>query len=223
MSNGVKRDMSPSLEMSKRQAIFETPPRPARSFLETCAPSCSTPTDASAIGLSNNRASTLNPICQTPSGIEIAINIPVLFPNDSQLRADELLLYSLMTLTFPIQTFSKNHASNKYNEIISVIFQIIWVKYSSYSIRNYFYRVRTNSLKCFGKSNGTCRWNYYQAKVKSLDISDTLKSCADLVELLNTVGGLQSCQGCNFDKYKFLILGEICDQQPVFKTKVCND
>ena len=55
-----------------------------------------------------------------------------------------------------------------------------------------------------------------------LDISDTLKSCADLVELLNTVGGLQSCQGCNFDKYKFLILGEICDQQPVFKTKVCN-
>ena len=43
MSNGVKRDMSPSLEISKRQAIFETPPQPARSFLETCAPSCSTP------------------------------------------------------------------------------------------------------------------------------------------------------------------------------------
>jgi hypothetical protein len=46
----------------------------------------------------------------------MAVNIPVLFPNDSQLRADELLLYSLMTLTFPIQT--KNHASKKYNEII---------------------------------------------------------------------------------------------------------
>lgn len=270
----------------------------------------------------------------------MAVNIPVLFPNDSQLRADELLLYSLMTLTFPIQTFSKNHASNKYNEIISVIFQITGVKYNSHSIQNYFYRVRTNSLKGFGKSNGTCRWNYYQAKVKSftnlnrhfleqaldgseieeslinsvmqqltfhctpevhvrfdpdngqkfdicnanrqfeleimpkltsqwsnyfnnakntlhfyqfgncpgyaereievtadgtwsihfegkhrninldwLDISDTLKSCADLVELLNTVGGLKSCQGCNFDKYRSLIQGEICDQQPVFKTK----
>jgi hypothetical protein len=51
-----------------------------------------------------------------------------------------------------------------------------------------------------------------------LDISDTLKSCADLVELLNTVGGLKSCQGCNFDKYRSLVQGEICDQQPVFKT-----
>ena len=95
----------------------------------------------------------------------MAVNTPVLFPNDSQLRADELLLYSVMTLTFPIQT--KNHASKKYNEIISVILQITGVKYSSHSIRNYFYRVRTNSLKGFGKSNGTCRWNYYQAKVKS--------------------------------------------------------
>lgn len=72
-----------------------------------------------------------------------------------------------MTLKFPIQTFSKSYASNKYNEIISVIFQITGVKYSSHSIRNYFHRVRTNDLKGFGKSNGTCRWNYYQAKVKS--------------------------------------------------------
>ena len=88
MSNGKKRDMSPSLEISKRQAIFNTPPRPARSVLEICkTPSCST--SASATGLSNNRASTLDPICPTPSGIEMATNVPVLFPNDSQLRADE--------------------------------------------------------------------------------------------------------------------------------------
>ena len=46
MSNGKKRDMSPSLEISKRLAIFNTPLRPARSVLEiNCeTPSCSTPT-----------------------------------------------------------------------------------------------------------------------------------------------------------------------------------
>ena len=160
--------MSPFLEISKRQAIFNTPPRPARSVLEICeTPSCSTPTSASATGLSNNRASTLDPICPTPSGTEMATNVPVLFSNDSQLRIDELLLYSLMALKFPIQTFSKSYAPNKYNGIISVLFQITGAKYTSHGIRNYFHRVRTNILKGFGKSNGTCRWNYYQAKVKS--------------------------------------------------------
>ena len=277
----------------------------------------------------------------------MATNVSVLFPNDSQLRADELLLYSLMALKFPIQTFSKSYAPNKYNGIISVVFQITGAKYTSHGIRNYFHRVRTNNLKGFGKSNGTCRWNYYQAKVKSftnlnrhsleqaldgseleeslinsvmqqltlhctsevctsevrfdpdkaecdgqkfdiciasqqfeldimpqltskwskyfnnakntlhfyqfrncpgyaereievtadrtwsihfegkhrdinldwLDIPATLKSCADLVELLNAVGGLKSCQGCNFDKYRSLIQGETCEQQPVFTTK----
>ena len=45
-----------------------------------------------------------------------------------------------------------------------------------------------------------------------LDIPATLKSCADLVELLNAVSGLKSCQGCNFDKYRSLIQGETCEQ-----------
>ena len=41
------------------------------------------------------------------------------------------------------------------------------------------------------------------------------------MQLLNTVGGLKSCHGCNFEKYKSLVCkDDPWEQQPIFKTKV---
>ena len=53
------------------------------------------------------------------------------------------------------------------DQIISIIFPITGVKYSNQSIRNYFHRVRTNTVKGVGKTKGTCRWIHYQANVES--------------------------------------------------------
>ena len=139
--NSAKRALSPPIEISKRPANFDT--RPAQDPCETSScsmPSCSTPS------------------CSTPS-CSTVINC--------QLREDELLLYSLMTLVFPNQTFLKNFAPNKYNEISRVIFEVTGVKYNNHSIRNYCHRVCSNTLKGFGKTNGVCNWNYYQANVIS--------------------------------------------------------
>ena len=173
MSNSMKRDISPSTEMSKRQAIFATPTRPTITapvelWQNSCkTPSCSTPSNGSAMGLSNTRVSTPDSMCPTTSGVNTEFNTPVHFVNDSSLREDELLLYSLMTLVFPTQTFTKKFASNKYDKITDVMFQITGLRYSNHGIRNYFHRVRTNNVKGIGKTNGLCRWNYYQANVKS--------------------------------------------------------
>ena len=53
-----------------------------------------------------------------------------------------------------------------------------------------------------------------------LDVASNLKTNADLVDLLNTVGDLQPCQGCNFERYKSVLQSNnVVDQQPVFTTK----
>ena len=307
-------------------------------------PSCSTPYDSSKMGIKNNRFTTPNPISPTNSNINLTSNSPLQFVNDAQLSEEELLLYSMMTLVFPTSTFTKNYATNKYDQIISIISQIIGVKYSNQSIRNYFHRVRTNTVKGVGKTKGTCRWIHYQANVESFlewnkhllepalqgvdldettinsvvqqlkyhctslvemcplntehsnidkefdinyvnqefemdimpkltskwskhfnpnkktlhiyqfgqcpgyaereieltaagtwsihfegrkrnidldwaDVPSTIKTNRDLVHLLDTVGNMKACQGCNFNTYKSLFPSNDTDWQPIFKTK----
>ena len=94
-------------------------------------------------------------------------NTAVQFVNNSPLHEEELLLYSMMTLVFPVPTVTKNYVPSKYDTIINIIYQIIGVKYSNQSIRNYFHRVSTNKLKGIGKTEGTCRWVFYKNNVKA--------------------------------------------------------
>ena len=89
------------------------------------------------------------------------------FVNNSPLHEEELLLYFMMTLVFPVSAFTKNYVPSKYDTIINIIYQIIGVKYSNQNIRNYFHRVSTNKLKGIGKTEGTCRWVFYKNNVKA--------------------------------------------------------
>ena len=342
MSSVGKRDRSPSedmTEMSKRYANFDTPPRRGGILVVPQTPSCSTPTAASVTDSSNYRSPASDPICPIPMDTLRTLNTPVQFSNDSQLTEEELLLYSLMTLVFPSNTFISNFASNKYDAISNTIFQITGVKYSTHSIRNYFHRVRNNKMKGFGKTKGILRWKYFQRHVKAfteenrqlleqtlnsglddttinvllqqlrfyctarrlvflseqcdykfnfnsvnsnfdkdiiqhltttwskyfcsennmlhfyhfgqcpgyaelevqvtsagtwklyfdgkhemigldwLDLPTQMETNADLVEVLNTIGDLRPCEGCDFERYKPLLQKDkVVDQEPVFMT-----
>ena len=87
---------------------------------------------------------------------------PVHFFNNSHLHEDELLLYSLMTLVFPLSTFTKAFEPSKYEVVTNIIHQITGIHYNTQGIRNYFYRVKNNKVKGIGKNKGICRWVYYQ-------------------------------------------------------------
>ena len=175
MSNILKRAVSPVRECNdvhKRRVDFSTPPRPPRSTLDSIAnettPSCSTPANLSDTCTQNTRFETPNPPSKSDDARDNLIpNTPVQFVNNSSLREDELLLYFMMTLVFPVSTFTKNYVPSKYDKMIDIIYQIIGVKYSNQSIRNYFHRVSANKLKGVGKTKGTCRWIFYKNNVKS--------------------------------------------------------
>ncbi|CAB3981951.1 Hypothetical predicted protein [Paramuricea clavata] len=144
MSNNLKRTASPVRGCNnthKRKAEFSTPPRPPRIALDpivnNSTPSCSTPANLSDTCTQNNRfTAPFPPSVSDNSNDNLIPTTPVQFVNNSPLREEELLLYSMMTLVFPI-------------------YQITGVKYSSHSIRNYFHRVYTNKVKGFGKTKGT--------------------------------------------------------------------
>lgn len=73
-------------------------------------------------------------------------------------------------------------------------------------------------------ANGS--WSVY-SEGKKRDISfewsnipTTLKCYSDIMELLDTIGNMKTCQGCNFDKYKSLIhKHDASEQQPIFRSK----
>ena len=174
MSNNLKRAVSPvrGCNDPHKRADFSTPPRPPKRTLDsTCndtTPSCSTPANLSDTCIQNNRFATPFPPSKSDDARDnLTPNTPVQFVNNSPLREEELLLYSMMTLVFPVSTFTKNYEPSKYDTIIDIIYQIIGVKYSNQSIRNYFHRVSTNKLKGIGKTGGTCRWVFYKNNVKS--------------------------------------------------------
>ncbi len=170
MSNTLKRPVSPERgynDMHKRKTDFCTPPRPPRSPLDTninqTTPSCSTPSNFSNTYIENNR----QPIPFNLDEYNLIENTPVQFANNSPLHEEELLLYSMMTLAFPVSPFGKSYAPNKYDTMIRVIYHIIGVKYSNQSIRNYFNRVGTNKAKGVGKTQGICRWVYYKKSTRT--------------------------------------------------------
>ena len=88
--------------------------------------------------------------------------------NDSSLSPRELLLYSLMKIVFPSNTFTKCHTAEKYNNITKVFENVLCICYLSHNVRNYFARVRSNKIKGYGKYNGKCRWNFFQKNVDKL-------------------------------------------------------
>ena len=103
MSQNLKRAASPEEILSgkqKRQAIFDTSLQPPRNSIP------SNP---------ENSMDTFTP------------NSPVHF-NNSHLHEDELLLYSLMTLVFPLSTFIKAFEPSKYEVITNIIHQITGIQ-----------------------------------------------------------------------------------------------
>ena len=231
MSTVGKRDRSPSDTITKRHASFETPPRPGRVSgmpvqINCETPSCSTPAAASILDESNYRSPASTGICPTPLDTLQAFNNPVQFANDSRLREEELLLYSLMTLVFLHNTFTKNFSPNKYHEICDTIFHITGVNFSTQSIRNYFHRVRTNATKGIGKTNGILRWKYFKKHVVSFTeenmqvLEKALHSEADDATIYGILQQLRFY--CTATRLVFSGNGQIWDYKFDFNSANCN-
>lgn len=147
-----------------------------------CTPSCATPVKASSTDLENLRD--IEQLCARFSPLYVNIkqkvtSVPVHFKNDTPLTEDELLLYALMTASFPSDTFTKNHSIEKYDNIVQVIDNIIGVHYSSQSVRHYFHRVLKNKVKGVGKTKGVLRWRYFKD-----DIWNVMHSQAEVLQSL---------------------------------------
>ena len=163
MSQNLKRAASPEEILSgkqKRQAIFDISLQPPRNSMDSsinfpipsCStPCCSTPLNSSNTCTDNNRCTT--PVSSNPeNSMDTSTpNSPVHFFDNSHLHEDELLLYSLMTLVFPLSTFTKAFEPSKYEVITNIIHQITGIQYNTQGIRNYFYRVKNNKVKGIGK------------------------------------------------------------------------
>lgn len=92
--------------------------------------------------------------------------MPYFLP-DSPICPEELLLYSLMKLTFKTCTFTKHHSMIRYEPIVHIISKICGVQFASSSVRHYFPRVSNNRLKSgVGKCNGKVRWVYFNKEVE---------------------------------------------------------
>ena len=151
----------------------------------TCTPSCATPVEASLIDLNNTRGQ--EQLCSNVSPLDInclnskqnLTSIPLHYKNDTPLAEDELLLYALMLSSFPNDTFTKMHSTEKYDKIVQAIDNIIGVHYSSNSVRNYFHRVRNNQVKGIGKTKGTLRWTYFNN-----DIWNVMHSQGEVLQFL---------------------------------------
>ena len=120
------------------------------------------PLNSSNTCTGNNRCTTSVPLNPENSMDTSTPYSPVHFFNNSHLHEDELLLYSLMTLVFPLSTFTKAFEPSKYEVVTNIIHQITGIQYNTQGIRNYFDRVKNNKVKGIGKNKGICRWVYYQ-------------------------------------------------------------
>ena len=118
------------------------------------------------------------PECKRGNIEEDLINIG--YENDSELSAEELLLYSLMTIVFPQKTFSKKHTITKYLLVRDVIKVLMGITYNADSIRKYFDKSICSKYKRkYGLMNGKLRWVYFK--------ENTVKFCEEYNIFLNDV------------------------------------
>lgn len=96
------------------------------------------------------------------------------FNSGTSLSPAELLLYSLMRLSFRVSTFSKHHSLSSYNNISTIISKVLGVNFSAAAIRRYFPRVSRNKLeRNVGKEKGMVRWSFF--KVETDEFLSTAK------------------------------------------------
>ena len=82
-----------------------------------------------------------------------------------EMNEDELLLYALMRVVFPKQTFTKGHNLQSYKAISHALCTVCGVHYSPPAIRQFFYNIRQGKLKHYAKIQNKMRWNYYKRRV----------------------------------------------------------
>ena len=107
-------------------------------------------------------------ICLNEVGEESCLNIEPGFLSDSPLCPEELLLYSLMKLSFKTYTFTKHHSTSRYEPIVLIISRICGVQFTTSSIRRFFPRVSNNEFRSdVGKYNGKVRWVHFGANIEA--------------------------------------------------------
>ena len=86
------------------------------------------------------------------------------FSTGIELCESELLLYSLLVVAFPGNSFRTRY-HEKYLNISTAIDNVFHVHFSSTAIANYLYRANNNLTRDLGKVSGILRWRYYQEEI----------------------------------------------------------
>ena len=89
------------------------------------------------------------------------------FSTGIELCESELLLYSLLVVAFPGNSFRARY-HEKYLNISTTIENVFHVHFSSTAIANYLYRANNNLTRDLGKVNGILRWRYYREEIERI-------------------------------------------------------
>ena len=89
------------------------------------------------------------------------------FTTGIEICESELLLYSLLAVAFPDNSFRARY-HEKYLNISSAIENVFHVHFGSRAISNYLYRANNNLRRDLGKVSGILRWKYYREKIERI-------------------------------------------------------
>lgn len=88
------------------------------------------------------------------------------FRTGCPLTKEELLLYSIVKISFPENGFNfKAKTTEKYEPIILAVDRVYNSHFKNYNFRNYFHRSSHNLMKNLGKVKGVLSWVYYKDNV----------------------------------------------------------
>ena len=87
-------------------------------------------------------------------------------------------MYCLIKTKFPINNpFYKLYTHPKYEDICIAIDKVFGIKYSTFAMRMYFYRIRNGTLKDYARINKKYRWNHFAEQINSfIDQNSSLLS-----------------------------------------------
>ena len=151
------------------------------------------------------------------------------FLPDSPICPEELLLYSLMKLTFKTCTFTKHHSESQYEPIVHIISKICGVQFACSSVRRYFPRVSNNHLKSgVGKCNGKVRWVYFKKETEifmsicATELDTVVKNPAAIPEYLIFQVNEKLKEICysEINEYEEILLENGCNFATQFNTMI---
>ncbi len=190
--------LSPTKPSPKRVAVFGSPKKTSETSLGNLSatvansvPNISSaeistdgkPTAQTWTTEHDNRQQIQSPESPQPHG-EICgrngeFSVPLDFKTGTDIQQNELLLYCLLAVHFPQNSFKARYFE-KYHCISSAINNVCHAHFSCKAIHNYLYRANKNLRKDLGKVKGRLRWRFYRKKIENI-VDNNITTLKDLV------------------------------------------